>query len=73
MHEINQEAFLRQARQVHPRLLAESEQARLIEAATPYTPGLKDKIALKLGDWLIAVGYNLRKRSIYTNLTETHA
>ena len=70
MYEINQELFLKQAKQAHVRLLSESEEFRLIESARPHTPTLWDTIELVLGNWLINLGSKLKARSIYTKLSE---
>lgn len=73
MYELNQEVFLRYAKQDHPRLLKESEEARFINSAIPYTPNLWDKTTLILGNWLINLGCSLKSRSFYTRLSEKHA
>ena len=73
MYEINQELFLKQAKQAHIRLIAESEEFRLIESARPHTPNLWDVVELIVGNWLISLGSKLKARSIYTKLSEKRA
>jgi len=69
MFEINQEALFRKANRDHAQLLQRSEEARLIESATPYSPKLWDAVALNLGNLLINMGNNLKSRSVYTKLS----
>ena len=73
MYEINQEVFLRHAKQDHPRLLKASEEARLLKSVTPRRPEFSDTVTLVLGNWLVNLGNSLKSRSIYTRLSEKHA
>jgi len=73
MFEINQEVLLRKAKRDHARFLQLSEEARLIESATPYSPKLWDAVALNLGNLLVNLGNNLKSRSVYTKLSGKNA
>ena len=72
MHEINQEALLRQAKRDHQRLLLQSAEIRMIESARPYTPNVWDRVELNLGNWLIKLGSKIKSRSVYTKLSSKH-
>jgi len=73
MYELNQQVFFEKAMRDHHRLLALSEEARLIASAKTITPQLWDAVTLNLGNWLIDLGCNLRSRSLYTKLSKKHA
>jgi hypothetical protein len=73
MFEIYTETPYRMAREYHRNALKASQQWRLAASTHPYVPGLWDHVALRLGNWLIKLGCNLKSQSIFSQLSKTHA
>jgi hypothetical protein len=61
------------AREYHRDMLKKSEEARLAQSAKPFAPKVWDHVALRLGNWLIDLGWNLRSQSVFTKFSKTHA
>ena len=73
MNEIYSETPYRRAREYHRDMLKKSEEARLAQSAKPYAPKVWDYVALRLGNWLIDLGWNLKSQSVFTKFSKTHA
>ena len=73
MFEIYGETFHRLAREYHRNLLRKGATARLARSANPDSPRVWDYAALRLGNWLIALGRNLKSQSVFTQPSGKHA
>ena len=72
MFEIYSEPFYRVARENHRRQLEESRAARMVKIE-PQLPGFWDYASLRLGNWLIQLGCELKSRSAFSQLKKGHA
>jgi len=70
MSEIYSETPYRMAREYHRNRLKESAEARLANSIDANTPKIWDHVALRLGNWLINLGCNLRSQSVLAQLTK---
>jgi len=70
---LHREAFIfnHQARQNRSRFFLTEEE--YFTAPAQPRPDIWDAVALKLGEWLIKLGNDLKTRSIYTQLSEKRA
>ncbi len=73
MFEIYSETPYQMAREYHRDTLQKSEEARLARSAKPYAPKVWDYVALRLGNWLIDLGWNLKSQSVFTKFSKKHA
>lgn len=73
MFEINSETFYRMAHEYHRNQLAKSKTARMIESANSYTPRVWDHVSLRVGNWLIELGRELKSRSVFSQLSGNQA
>jgi len=73
MFEIYSETPYRMAREYHRDTLQKSKEARLARSAKPYAPKVWDYVALRLGNWLIDLGWNLKSQSVFTKFSKKHA
>lgn len=61
------QAFYRLAIEDYREKLMKSRQMQAFREAAAQIPHLWDSIALRLGDWLIKLGYNLKSHSLLAN------
>jgi hypothetical protein len=54
-------------------MLQKSEEAQLDHPTKSYTPKVWDYVALRLGNWLIDLGHNLKSQSIFSQFSKKHA
>ena len=73
MFELYSETPYRMARDYYRDMLQKSEEAQLICSANSYTPKVWDYVALRLGNWLINLGCNLKSQSAFSQLSKTHS
>ena len=73
MNEIYSETPYRMAREYHHNMLQKNKEARLAHSANPFTPKVWDYVALRLGNWLINLGCNLKSQSVFSQLSKKHA
>ena len=73
MFEIYSETPYRMARKYHRDMLRKSEETRLAHSAKPYTPKVWDYVALRLGNFLIDLGCNLKSQSVFSQFSKKHA
>jgi len=73
MNEIYSETTYRMARDYHRDTLQKSEEARFAISAKLYAPKVWDYVALRLGNWLIDLGCNLKSQSVFTKFSKKHA
>ena len=73
MFEIYSETPYRMAREYYRDMLQKCKEARLAHSANPHAPRVWDYIALRLGNWLINLGCNLRSQSAFSQLSKKHA
>ncbi len=73
MFEIHSETPYRMAREHYHDMLQKSKEARLAHSAPPHTPKVWDYVALRLGNWLIDLGCNLKSQSVLSQFSKKHA
>jgi hypothetical protein len=73
MNELYSETPYRMAREYHHNMLQKSKEAQLVHSAKPNTPKVWDYVALRLGNWLINLGCNLRSQSAFSQLSKKQA
>jgi len=73
MFEIYTETPYRMARDHYRDMLQKSKETRLAHSANSYIPKVWDYVALRLGNWLIDLGCNLKSQSVFSHLSKTHA
>ena len=73
MNEIYSETPYRMAREYHHNMLQKSKEAQLVRSAKPNTPKVWDYVALRLGNWLINLGYILKSQSVFSQFSKKHA
>ena len=61
------QAFYRLALEDYREKLMNSRRLQAFREAAAQIPHLWDKVALRLGDWLIKLGYNLKSHSLLAN------
>ena len=50
-----------------------SEEEYFLQTEKPYVPGIRDAVMLTLGDWMIKLGTQIKKRNAYARLSEKQA
>ena len=61
--------FMKWEQQNHARVFL-TEEEYFTAPAQPYTPGLWDTVMIRVGNWLIKVGSDLKTRNVCTELSE---
>jgi hypothetical protein len=54
-------------------LFQKNEKNQPAHSANPYTPKAWDYVTLRLGNWLINLGCNLKSQSIFSQFSKKHA